>query len=145
MDVHRNSCILVVDDDPSIRRLLVTYLSQRGFRLLAASNGREALAQMRGADLVIMDLMMPELSGMDVLRVRAADPALLRIPMIVITANNQQNATADVLDASVWAVIGKPFDLDALLERVTTCLEQRPHIPAPVAVRPPIVAPPQRV
>jgi CheY-like chemotaxis protein len=129
-----------VDDDPSIRRLLVTYLSQRGFRLLEASNGREALAQMRGADLVIMDLMMPEVSGMDVLRVRAADPALLRIPVIVVTANIQQNAAADVLDASVWAVIGKPFDLDALLKSVTTCLAQRPHIPAPAAARPPIVA-----
>jgi len=126
--------ILVVDDDPGIRALLVAFLRKRGFRLLEACNGREALAEMRtgSADLVLMDLRMPEVSGMDVLRERAADPSLQRIPMIILTANNKTQATADVVDKDVWAVLAKPFDLDALLEAVITCLEHS-NIPAPIA------------
>jgi CheY-like chemotaxis protein len=127
-------CILAVDDDPSIRRLLVAYLSSRGFRLLEASNGREALASMRAADpdLVVMDLMMPVMSGMEVLRERLADPWLLCIPMIVVTASNKQKVIADVRDAQVWAVFAKPFDLTALSTLVTSCLEAHPT-PRPLA------------
>jgi CheY-like chemotaxis protein len=130
MDLPRNRCVLIVDDDPGIRLLLVTFLRRRGFRLLEARNGREALAGMRAgnADLVVMDLMMPEVSGWDVLRERAADPSLLQIPMIVVTANNSREVTADLLDKDVYAVLGKPFDLDALLTAVTTCLEE-PDVP----------------
>ena len=79
--------------------MLVTCLRRRGFQLLEARNGREALAEMRAgnADLVVMDLMMPEVSGWEVLRERVADPSLRRIPMIVVTANNSCEVTADVL------------------------------------------------
>jgi CheY-like chemotaxis protein len=134
MDLFGNGRVLVVDDDPGIRLLLVTFLRRRGFQLLEARNGREALAEMRTgkADLVVMDLMMPEVSGWDVLRTRAADPSLLQIPMIVITANNIRDVTADMIDKRVFAVLGKPFDLDALLTTVTTCIGQ-PDATAPVA------------
>jgi CheY-like chemotaxis protein len=125
MDLPGNRRVLIVDDDPGIRRLLVTCLRRQGFQLLEARNGREALAEMRAgnADLVVMDLMMPEVSGWDVLRERAADPSLQRIPMIIVTANNNREVTAGVLDKRVCAVLAKPFDLDALLTTVTTCLE----------------------
>jgi DNA-binding response OmpR family regulator len=128
-------CILIVDDDLGIRRLLVTYLGHRGFQMLEARNGREALAEMRvgRADLVILDLMMPDVSGMDVLRERAADPSLLRIPTIVVTANIKREAPAGILDKHVWAVLAKPFDLDALLTAVITCLEEHPHVTHPLA------------
>jgi CheY-like chemotaxis protein len=127
-------CVLIVDDDPGIRLLLVTYLRRRGFQLLEARNGREALAEMRAgdADLVIMDLMMPEVSGWDVLRERAADRSLEQIPVIVITANNLGDVAAEIADKDVYAVLGKPFDLDILLQTVTACLEH-PLVSAPVA------------
>jgi CheY-like chemotaxis protein len=130
MDLPHNRSVLIVDDDPGIRLLLVTFLGRRGFRVLEARNGREALAAMRAghADLVVMDLMMPEVSGWDVLWERAADPSLQRIPMIVVTANNNRDVTVDLLARNVYAVIGKPFDLDALLTAVTACLDH-PHIP----------------
>jgi CheY-like chemotaxis protein len=134
MDLPRKRCILVVDDDPGIRLLLVTLLRRRGFRLLEARDGNEALEAMRGgrADLVLMDLMMPDVSGWDVLRERAADPSLRRIPMIVVTAANSREVTADLANQGVYAVLGKPFDLDALLMAVTTCLHDR-HVPARAA------------
>ena len=126
--------ILIVDDDAGIRLLLVTLLRRSGFQLRQARNGREALVEMRAgnADLVIMDLTMPEVSGWEVLRVRAADPALLDIPVIVVTAINRNQATADVAGKSVSAVLGKPFDLDTLLTAVRTTLDPA-GVPAPLA------------
>lgn len=126
--------MLVVDDDRGIRLLLLAYLRRGGFHLLEACNGREALETMHAAtpDCVVMDLMMPEVSGLDVLRERAADPSLQRIPMIVITANASREVIAGVLEKDVYAVLTKPFDLDALLTAVTACLEQ-PHAPTLIA------------
>jgi CheY-like chemotaxis protein len=128
----RNRRILLVDDDSGIRLLLTTYLRSRGFQLLEACDGREALTAMRagGVDLVIMDLMMPVVSGMDVLRERADDPALLKIPVIIISANNKCEESAEIVDQSVWAVVSKPFDLETLLTTVRTCLEHF-HVPSP--------------
>lgn len=130
MDLPRKRCILVADDDAGIRLLLATFLGRQGFRLLEACDGNEALEAMRAgsADLVVMDMMMPEVSGCDVLGERAADPSLRRIPIIVITAANRREVTASLAGKDVYAVLGKPFDLDALLTAVTTCLAQ-PDLP----------------
>jgi two-component system, OmpR family, response regulator len=134
MDLSRNRRVVIADDDPGIRCLLVTFLRRQGFRTLEVGNGGEALAEMRAgkADMVVMDLMMPEVSGWDVLRERAADPLLQRIPIVVVTANGSREVTADLLDQDVDAVLGKPFDLDHLLTAVTACLEQ-PHVPTRAA------------
>ena len=131
MDVPRNLCVLVVDDDSSIRKLLVAVLRREGYRMVEARNGREALTEMStgNTDLVIMDLVMPEVSGWQVLHERAADPALLRIPVIVVSASNTVKAAAALLDQHVYAVIAKPFDLHVLLETVTACLAH-PDIPS---------------
>lgn len=75
-----------------------------------------------------MDLMMPEVSGWDVLRERATEPALLAIPMIVVTANSSPRLTDDLADKQVYAVVAKPFDLDVLVAAVTACLAL-PHSP----------------
>jgi len=134
MDLPPKYCVLVVDDDPSIRRLLVVTLQRQGYRTLEACNGRGALAEMRSGnpDVVIMDLVMPEVSGWDVLSERAEDPALLRIPVIVITASNIHKARVDVLERQISGVIAKPFDLDTILTTVTQCLEN-PSFLAPAA------------
>ena len=83
-------------------------------------------------DIVIMDLVMPEVSGWDVLSERAEDPALLRIPMIVITASNILKARVDVLKRQIHGVIAKPFDLETVLTMVAECLEN-PGFLAPAA------------
>lgn len=123
--------ILVVDDDAAIRRLLLTFLRRRGFDPLGACNGREALVEMRAgnADLVLLDLMMPEVSGWEVLVQRAAEPALSKIPVIVVTATNSGDARAGLLGKNVCAVLGKPFDLEFLLLTVLTNLPS----PAPTS------------
>lgn len=122
MDLPRNRSVLIVDDDPGIRLLLITFLRGRDFRLLEARNGREALDAMRAgkADLVVLDLMMPGVSGWDVLHQRAADPSMQRIPVIVATACKNHGVTE--LVPGLDAVVEKPFDLDALLRAMTRCL-----------------------
>ena len=141
MKLPHDRSVLIADDDPGIRLLLLTFLQRRGFHSVEARNGREALAAMRAgkADVVIMDLMMPSISGWDVLHVRAADPSLQRIPIIIISAVNRGEAEADVLDSDVFAVLEKPFDLDVLLKAVTMCLHQ-PHIPPHIVPHLPVVA-----
>jgi len=127
-------CVLIVDDDAGIRCLLVAYLRRGGFRLCEARNGREALAQMRGGavDLVVMDLMMPEVNGWDVLRERAAEPSLRRIPVIVITANNVRDVAHGLAGWCIAAILPKPFDLETLMTTITATIG-RPPFCAPVA------------
>jgi len=126
--------ILIADDDASIRRLLKMSLRYQNYAVVEARNGREALTKMRGGnvDLVLLDLMMPEVSGWDVLRERTADPSLQRIPIIVMTATNERAATVGLLNAAVDAIVAKPFDLDALEASISACLE-RVHPAAPAA------------
>src|SRR5579884_1805149 len=119
--------ILIVDDDPGIRRLLIAVLRRQLYETSEATNGLEALAQMRALrpDLVIMDLVMPLMSGWDVLRERAEDPALLRIPILVVSASNILSAGAALLAQHVSGVIAKPFDLDRIVATVHRSLENR--------------------
>ena len=132
MDLPRNHSVLVVDDDPGIRLLLTTFLQRQGFRSLKACNGREALDAMGAgkADLVILDLMMPWVSGWDVLRQRAADPSMQRIPVIVTTACNSREVIADLHATDISTVLEKPFDLETLLTAVTACFAHAPFVAA---------------
>jgi len=123
MDLDGNGRVLVVDDDPDIRRLLVAVLRRAGYELLEACNGRHALREMHDdkPGLVLMDLTMPEVSGWDVLNERAGDLALQQIPIIVVTANNIHEVRAGVVGKDVFEVIQKPFDINTLLTTVSRC------------------------
>src|SRR4051794_24057727 len=126
--------LLIADDDAAIRLMLVAFLRRFGFQLRQARDGREALDEMRKGnfDLMIMDLMMPNVSGWDVLRERERDRSLLRIPIIVITAMSTNQAFAGIGDRHVAAVLGKPFDLATLLAAVRTSIGHA-GLPEPVA------------
>ena len=115
--------VLVVDDDSSIRRLIVAALKREGYFFLEAANGEEALEIMRREhpDAVILDLMMPVLSGWDVLKERSRDPELLKIPVIVASANRSPEL-ADALDQGICAFLPKPFDIGALAALVRGCV-----------------------
>jgi CheY-like chemotaxis protein len=123
---NRVACILVVDDDDSIRRMVQATLQRSGYEVCEARNGREALAEMRGgrSDLVVLDLMMPEVSGWDVLKIRAEDEQLRRIPVIVASANRGPEI-AEAVSGGICALLPKPFELDALRALVVSCLAHR--------------------
>jgi CheY-like chemotaxis protein len=120
---RRPSRILVVDDDANIRRMIVASLRRDGYAFLEAPNGREALDLMRSErpDVVVLDLMMPVLSGWDVLRERLGDSDLMRIPVIIVSANRDPEV-ATAVDKGICAFLPKPFDIGALSALVRSCI-----------------------
>ena len=115
--------VLVVDDDPSIRKMIMAALRREGYAFSEASNGREALDVMRRErpSVVVLDLMMPVVSGWDVLKERSADSELLAIPIIIISANRGPEL-ATAMDKGICAFLPKPFDIGALTALVRSCL-----------------------
>lgn len=124
----RTFTVLVVDDDPNIRRMIVAALRRDGYEFIEAPNGREALDAMRQdhPDVVVLDLMMPVLSGWDVLRERADDPALRAIPVIIISANRDPEVATAVAQG-ICAFLPKPFDIGALSALVRSCIPPDVH------------------
>jgi len=80
--------VLVVDDDPNIRKMIIAALRREGYEFAEAPNGKEALEIMRAQrpDVVVLDLMMPIVSGWEVLQERENDPELRQIPVIIVSA-----------------------------------------------------------
>lgn len=126
--------VLVVDDDPSIRKMIIAALRRDnpGYRFAEAPNGKDALELMRSdrPDVVVLDLMMPVLSGWDVLRERSADASLMGIPVIVVSANREPEL-ATAVNAGICAFLPKPFDIGALSALVRSCVP--PAVPPPPA------------
>ena len=108
--------ILVVDDDPAVGEALAIYLTAEGYRTQIATNGREALAAMRDdgfvPDLVVTDIVMPEMDGTALMAEMKRDPRLETIPVLLMTG-----APAFARDAPRDApiVLKKPIGLDAML------------------------------
>ena len=119
--------VLVVDDDPSIRRMIMAALRREGYSFSEAGNGKEALDAMRKErpQIVVLDLMMPIVSGWDVLRERAGDPDLLSIPVIIVSANRGPEL-ATAMDKGICAFLPKPFDINALSSLVRSCISPEP-------------------
>ena len=129
----RSFSILVVDDDPSIRKMVIAALKRDGpaYSFTEASNGRDALDVMRDhlPDVVVLDLMMPIVSGWDVLRERAGDEELRKIPVIVVSANRDPEL-ATAMQGGICAFLPKPFDIGALSALVRSCITS-PAPPSP--------------
>ena len=109
--------ILVVDDEPAARELLVTCLSSEGYATATAANGVEALAKVKELrpDAITLDLIMPQGQGFEVLYVLRADPATAEVPVIVVSILDQPE-TGFILGASEYIV--KPVDRGALIRAV---------------------------
>ena len=103
--------------------MIMAALRREGYAFNEAANGKEALEAMRQTkpDVVILDLMMPVVSGWDVLRERARDPELLSIPVIVVSANRSAEL-ASAMDKGICAFLPKPFDIVALSALVRNCM-----------------------
>jgi CheY-like chemotaxis protein len=119
----RGFSVLVVDDDPNIRRMIVAALKRDGYSFYEDPNGRYALDLMRQQhpNVVVLDLMMPVVSGWDVLRERQNDASLSRIPVIVVSANRDPDVAVAV-NAGICAFLPKPFDIGALSALVKSCM-----------------------
>jgi len=109
--------ILVVDDEATLRETLVEALELEGFRAIAAADGREALAKFRSEhpDLVLLDLMLPELSGVEVCRILRAESA---VPIVMLTARDSEVDKVVGLELGADDYVTKPFSLRELTARI---------------------------
>jgi len=109
--------ILVVEDEPTLRETLVDALEADGFRVVSAADGRDALTQFRGErpDLVILDLMLPELSGIEVTRIIRAESG---VPIVMLTAKDSELDKVVGLELGADDYVTKPFSLRELTARI---------------------------
>src|SRR5580693_2588155 len=119
------SRVLVIDDDASLRFTLEAVLSDAGLVVEACDGGASGLAafDVHGADVVLTDLAMPEMDGMQVLeRMRASDPS---VPVLILTAHGSERLAVAAMKAGAFDYIPKPFDPDELTLCVKRAVEVR--------------------
>jgi two-component system KDP operon response regulator KdpE len=115
--------VLVVDDEPAIRRFLHTSLSAHGYAVVEAVNGRDALAAVAAhrPDLVLLDLGLPDMDGIEITRKLRE---WTQIPIIIVTVQEQEAAKIDALDAGADDYVTKPFGMGELLARMRVALRR---------------------
>jgi len=117
--------ILVIDDEPPIRRLLRTSLGAEGFEVLEAETAAKALGLIASArpDLAILDLGLPDLDGLDVIRKLRAEGE--KIPIIVLSSRSGEHGKVEALDLGADDYVTKPFGIAELVARIRTALRHR--------------------
>jgi len=116
--------VLVADDDEAIRQLLAIELERQGFEVIGAANGREALekARSRLPDLVLTDIQMPVMDGLEVTRRLREGPETRRIPVLIMSVLGAKDAIVKGLEAGAVDYITKPFFLPELKARIRSVL-----------------------
>jgi two-component system KDP operon response regulator KdpE len=116
--------ILVIDDEPPIRKLLRMGLGTQGYQILDAPNGKTALELMaEEPDLVILDLGLPDIQGLELLRlIRERDE---KVPIVVLSSRGDETAKVQALDLGADDYVTKPFGIEELLARIRTALRHQ--------------------
>ncbi|MBF2000653.1 MAG: response regulator transcription factor [Synechococcales cyanobacterium C42_A2020_086] len=119
--------LLLVDDEPGLRQAVQAYLEDEGFQVHVASNAREGweLLQRISPDLVISDIMMPQVDGYEFLKQLRDDPRYQTLPVVFLTARGMTSDRIQGYNAGCDAYLSKPFDPDELVAIVTNLLERR--------------------
>jgi DNA-binding response OmpR family regulator len=120
------SRVLIVEDDADIAALIVHYLEKAGYGAEIVSDGGRALAQARETppDLVVLDLMLPGLSGLDVCKALRADNRTTNLPIIMLTARGEESERILGLDVGADDYVVKPFNPNELIARVRALLRR---------------------
>ncbi len=118
--------ILIVEDEKDILQLVKLYLEKEGFRTVTASTGREALTQAAAEkpNLVVLDLMLPELDGLEVCKRLRSQPDTATLPIIMLTAKAEESDTVVGLELGADDYVTKPFSPKALVARVKALLRR---------------------
>jgi DNA-binding NarL/FixJ family response regulator len=119
--------VLLVDDEPGLREAVQAYLEDSGFEVDVASNAREGLelAQQKLPDLVITDIMMPQVDGYQFLKQLRDDPQFKTLPVVFLTARGMTTDRIQGYNAGCDAYLSKPFDPDELVAIVSNLLERQ--------------------
>ena len=117
--------ILIVDDERNLRESLSEALSQAGYQVLTASNGKEAysIIQRQEVDLLLCDWRMPEMDGSALLNLLREEGRLVDLPALVITAHGTSNNAIDAIQLGAYDFVTKPFDLDDVIVTIRRALQ----------------------
>ena len=118
--------VLIVEDDPAIRRFLRVSLVESGYRVIEAGSGQEAMRRLRldRPDIIILDLGLPDVDGLDIIReVRQTSP----VPIVVLSSRADERGKVQALDLGADDYVTKPFGIDELMARLRTALRHRLH------------------
>lgn len=128
-----NKTILVVDDKANVRTLLREYLSEEGFRVATAENGQAALfvARHEKPDLIILDIMMPEMGGYDFLRAFRKES---QTPVILLTARLEETDKVLGLELGADDYVTKPFGMREIVARIRAVLRRTGQVATPVEI-----------
>jgi DNA-binding response OmpR family regulator len=120
-EVKNKKYVLVVDDDPKILKLVALRLAQEGYRAVAVESGESALAHIKieKPGLVLLDIMMPDMSGLEVLkRIKAMDPNVPVCPVCIVTAVYDEEEARRCFTEGAYEYITKPIDFEHLKNAV---------------------------
>ena len=118
--------VLIIEDEPAIRRFLRVSLGESGYRVSEAGSGQEAMRRLRldRPDIIILDLGLPDVDGLDIIRaVRQASP----VPIVVLSSRADERGKVEALDLGADDYVTKPFGIDELTARLRTALRHRLH------------------
>ena len=120
---HRGPVVLVIEDEPEIRRFLRASLLGQGYRLVEATTGEEGLqaAETRQPDLVILDLGLPDMDGLEIIRRLRSWTS---VPLVVVSAREQETTKVAALDAGADDYLSKPFGVGELFARIRAALRR---------------------
>ena len=124
---HAVPRVLVTDDDDTIRAVVKLMLQREGYEVIEATNGREVLQMMEQApapDIIILDLMMPYIDGLQVIKKIRSHPEWERVPVIMLSANASENEVVNLLKAGANDYVTKPFNPRELVARVNVNIER---------------------
>lgn len=118
--------ILLIEDEPSIQRLIGYALETRGHEVTVAPDGSQGLeqAEKQPPDLILLDMVMPEMGGMEVLSALKADSRLRKIPVLIVTASAQKEEAERAIEMGAAGYLIKPFRVPDLHERVEGLLSE---------------------
>ena len=116
--------ILMVDDEPDILKIVKIRLVKQGHDVIFAANGQEGvdMAKTKKPDLIIMDYRMPVLNGLEATKKIKNDPDIKNIPILFMSASSASLNELDLKKAGIADFLGKPFEADELLKKITSYL-----------------------
>lgn len=122
----QNTSVLLIEDEPEIRRFLRSALPKHGYHLWEAITGKDALAQAtaQNPDMVLLDLGLPDMDGLEIIR---SLRAWTNIPILILSARAQEQVKVAALDAGADDYVTKPFGIDELLARMRTAQRHAVH------------------
>jgi CheY-like chemotaxis protein len=125
--------VLVIEDDPRSVKLMELVLSSRGYQAVVARNGEEglAVARSRPFDVILLDLMLPEVDGFEVLRRLQADPELADIPVVITSARARPATKEEAAELGAEFYLTKPYRKAELLDVIASLLDEsdEPEVP----------------